>query len=50
MATRTERTRKPPRFMLSLNRGRVCYTCRGCKQRYRHLASLLRHLQVCDLC
>ena len=49
MATLTKSTQKQPGFMLSLKNGRVFYTCRGCKRRYRHLEFLLRHLKVCDL-
>jgi hypothetical protein len=49
MAALTKRTRKQPRFMLSLKNGRVYYTCRGCKHRYHQLDSLLQHLKGCDL-
>jgi hypothetical protein len=49
MATLAKSAQKQPRFRLSLKKGRVFYTCRGCKDRYHHLEFLLQHLKVCDL-
>ena len=47
MATLTKRTQTPLRFRLSLQHGRVFYTCRGCHHQYPHPAPLMQHLQVC---
>jgi hypothetical protein len=49
LATLTKSAQQQPRFQLSLKKGRVFYTCRGCKNRYHRLEFLLQHLKVCDL-
>jgi hypothetical protein len=48
MATLTKSKRKQPRFMLSLKKGCVFYTCRGCKHRFHHLEFMMQHLRVCN--
>jgi hypothetical protein len=47
MATLTKSTQKQPRFMLSLKKGRVFYTCRGCKHQCHHPEPMMKHLQGC---
>jgi hypothetical protein len=46
IAPLAKRRQTQPRFILSLHKGALSYTCRGCKHQCNHVEFIVKHLQA----